>query len=303
MRILLLAALLFSCAQKGKPEPGPGNRVTPEQKVALLELRDDIRKWAPTCSDGIACGQRADGTYDDGDSMLWAGMLCLSGEEEQCEAVKLSVDSDDTLCRNPDCAREKNSSSRDMLLGYLAYLAKTKNIEQGNNVEQTIVANDYKICDDATDNRCDFQHPQYDAGWNLWSQIWRYHGQNPSKDMEKGEQAGELITSLQSIFAPEGYERHLVVTELWIHQEINDWSILFQNAANQLRRFETKNPFYEYVANGPTQYAAHLTLSKCPKFKPYQALDWAWRRAEIEEAWKEAKGWDCIFMINLLTRD
>lgn len=302
--LVLLVFLATGCglAKKGTPEPPPSQKVTPEQRAALLDLQSDIRSWARGCSEGIACGTHADGRVDDGDSMLWAGLLCLSGEQDQCDAVKASIDVDDTLCRNPDCSRDKNSSSRDMLLGFLAYLAKTRDHTNGMRVHDAIVSNDYKICDDATDNRCDFNHPQYDAGWNLWYQIWKKSGFKPSADMEKGSLLGETITSLQSVFAPEGYQLHLVASELWIHQEINDWNILLQNAADQVLNRQPNNPFYEYVANGATSRAASLVLQKCPRIQPAEPLDWAWRRTEIEQAWTRSKGWDCIFMINLLTK-
>ena len=290
---------------KDKPKPKSSNQITEEQKQQLREMRSDVYQWARECSEGIACGTKSNGVAEDGDSMLWAGILCLSGEQSQCTAAKASVGSDGSLHRNPDQDRTENSFSRDMFLGFLAYLAKTGDNVTGDLAYDYIIDNGNKLCTDADNNRCNVFHDQYNAAWNLWYEIRAFHNQPQQNSTERGKNyGGELLVSLQSIFATEGYPRHLVAVELYVHQEVNDWSILFQNAANQLVNFQPNNPFFEYVANGPTRRAAQLALDKCPREQPQPSSnDWAWQRDESEQAWLKAKGWDCIFMANVLLGD
>lgn len=306
--VLLASLTVVSCGSvfdKEKPKPSPNNQITEEQKQQLREMRSDVESWARECSGGIACGTETNGNASDGDSVLWAGLLCLSGDQQQCDAVRLSVGSEGSLHRNPDQDRTENSFSRDMMMGFLAFLARTGDQSTGLLAHDYIIANDHKLCTDARDNRCNFGHPQYNAGWNLWYEIWRHHGYETTSHMNSGKDyGGEFITNIQSIFATEGYPRHLVAVELLIHQEVDDWTVYFQNSAEQLVKFQPENPFFEYVANGPTHRAAAITLQKCPREQPLpKSNDWAWQRDESEQAWLKAKGWDCIFMANMLLGD
>lgn len=300
-------ALTFvaSCGwfEKDNPKPKPDNRVTQEQKDEMIALREQIRTWAHTC-DGIACGIDGEGREQAGDSMLWAGLLCASGEESQCAAVKRSQKTSGELCRYPACDRTKNSFSRDMLVGYLASLTKTRDFINANRFVKYVTENNYKMCTDATDNRCDLTRPQHNAIWATMGKVWRKMGITPTKDMKEADSVGdETIIQLESIFATEGYPRHLVAAELWVRQLSNNWSTQLQSAADQTLAFQPKNPFFIYVAKGATKQAAQEVLEKCPAEKPEpDSNDWAWQRDESEQAWKQAKGWDCIFIINLLAR-
>jgi hypothetical protein len=79
-----------------KPHNPSTNTITADQMSQLTTLSAQIRTWAPTCQGGIAC---LDG--DDGDSMLWAGLLCSTGERAQCDAVQASQTADGRLWRAP----------------------------------------------------------------------------------------------------------------------------------------------------------------------------------------------------------
>jgi hypothetical protein len=67
----------IQCAVQDCPAPhNPAtNTITADPMRQLTALSTQIRTWAPTCQGGIACLNR-----DDGDSMLWAGLLCATGE-------------------------------------------------------------------------------------------------------------------------------------------------------------------------------------------------------------------------------
>jgi hypothetical protein len=300
---IILCFLVVSCGPKDTPTPK--NKITDEQKEQLKEMRSKIESWARECTEGIACGTNTLGDAEDGDSMLWAGLLCLSGEDNQCDAVEASIGLDGSLHRNPDKDRIRNSSSRDMFMGFLAYLLATGNESMGNLVYDYINDNNLKLCNDAADNRCQLSHPNYNSGWSIWYYIWKHHNFKTKSHMEIGkDDGGELILNIQTAFSAEGYPRHLSAVQLLLHQRVNNWSFFKQDAANQLVLFQPNNPFFIYIAQGPTEKVARLVLEKCPTEQPQPASnDWAWQRDESEKAWKKAKGWDCIFMANILLGD
>ena len=135
--LLAITLLLSSCGDKmeclfngcPKENPTPVEKVTQAQIEKLLTLDKLITAWAPTCEGGIACENDSDG-----DSMLWAGLLCSVGINSQCIAVKNSQSSDGQLWRAPSRVNvdKENSFSRDMLLGFLYYLVATKDINAAN---------------------------------------------------------------------------------------------------------------------------------------------------------------------------
>lgn len=316
--IIVAASLLFlgcggqdqiDCVFKGKncrkkaPNPVPERMVTSEQKEALIKLRDSIRTWVIRCEGDIACGENGSLEPDAGDSLLWAGLLCASGEQDQCDAAKASQNSETgQLYRNPGGSREKNDSSRDMLTGFLMYLTVTKDQDAGIKLLEYLRSHDYKLCDNATDNRCDFSPNFSFSLWGTMGKVWQNMGLGPTSEMKKGNNFDETITQIESISAPEGFGLHLIAIQVLIRQMTNSYNSVLQTTANNLLSRQPENPFFEYVAKGPTYRAADLVLKKCPSEHNHVRKQWAWQRAESEQAWLESKGWDCIYLINMLLK-
>ena len=309
MKILLFTIMfLFSCgnevvecAFKGCPSkrnPVPEVGITAEQIVQLKDLEAAIT-WAPKCAAGIACEEDSDG-----DAMLWAGLLCSVGYSEQCTAVKLSQRSDGRLCRSPArCNQETNAFSRDMLLGKLASLTVTKDTESAKSLVSYLKNNGYKLCPLATDNRCDLEPVKSSAIWGTMKRVWQYLGLQPTSEMEFGDISDNKIINLESQFAiSNGYQLHLVAIELYTRQQMGVFTQDLQQAADNILARQPNNPFYEYVARGKTNRAAQLVLDKCPKERPERAVQWSWQRDEKEQAWKQSMGWECLFMIKVLTK-
>ena len=92
---------------------------------------DEQINQAPLCE-----GYVSKKNCDDGDSTLFSGLLCLSGIDAGCDTVKASQDSSGRFWRSPrrigDNLGKPNSFSRDMALGVLAYLIKTKDTDSAN---------------------------------------------------------------------------------------------------------------------------------------------------------------------------
>jgi hypothetical protein len=315
LRILSLFLLLSSCGRldtkdcilKGdnceKRRKGEFVAVSEEQKEELSAMRSQISTWAKKCAGGIACGEKDNGEDDDGDSMLWGGLLCLSGDAQQCSAVFKSQGSDGALFRNPKGTRGVNDSSRDMLLGFLSALVPTKNVSAANQAYSYIKSNNFKLCNNATDNRCSVNPSQHRSLWGAMQKVYSYIGAPISSEMNNADLGDETLTSLQSQFAFEGYGLHLVAVEIFIRNSIGNSSSKLQNAALDVSDREPGNPFFELVARGKTSRAAQLTLEKCPKVLNHTRKQWAWQRTDSEQAWLQSKGWECIFMANLLLQE
>ena len=313
MKRLLLLVLLagcgidrVDCALKGEKcrakRPATSSSVTEEQKEQLKTMRVAALSWALKCEGGIACGETDERVPDAGDSMLWGGLLCASGEKDQCDAVKASQAQDGRLFRNPGGSRGKNDSSRDMLLGYLHYLATTKDTGGADRLLNYITSNDYKLCSNATDNRCNVGPVINAAIWGSMRRVWQFIGLDPSSDMKDSALTDESIVAFQSQFSSEGYELHLVAVELLLRQKTNSYSDKLARAAQNLAERQPNNPYFEYVANGQTEKAARIALEKCPLELKHIRKQWAWQRAESEQAWLLSKGWDCVYIANLLLK-
>src|SRR6478736_9863176 len=67
---------------------------------------------------------------DDGDSIIFNGLLCMVGEEQGCDTVRQSQDADGRFWRSPRRTPgnlgQGKSFSRDQTLGALLYIAKTQ---------------------------------------------------------------------------------------------------------------------------------------------------------------------------------
>jgi hypothetical protein len=78
----------------------------------------------------------------------------------------------------------------------------------------------------------------------------------------------------------------------------------FNDAAQALPLKQRRNPFFEYVANGPTDRMLQLILDRCPSREhdpPHARFQWSWERADDENPPPEQRTmyWDCLTVANL----
>ena len=298
MKLIALASTLFFAAcgnsPRDNPEPVVDLSIKPETAVKLHELRNSTYSWSKTCK-GIACKE---GPTGDGDSLLWAGLLCLSGEQSQCNAASRSQDSDGRLWRSPDRVgvEDVNTSSRDMLSGFLAYLAKTKDTASASALLIYIQNNDQLLCPDSTDTRC----LMLPASYGLMSEIWKSLGLEPSPNMKIAESGAESLLVANAKEAPSGYQMHLQGVNVFIRQYLGKNSNKTLEAAKALSSREPTNPFFLYLVQGRSEAVAAQVLNKCPMSTPGFLNQWSWERSMEQKPWVDSMGWECIFMVNLL---
>ena len=111
MRFLLLALMVTACGSCGSAA-----KTSPSEKM-LADVSARIAKLAPSAP--VCQGTVSKANCDQGDTTLYAGLLCLSGNKIGCETVKHSISENGKVWRSPKAVNNDtpNSSSRDMLLG------------------------------------------------------------------------------------------------------------------------------------------------------------------------------------------
>ncbi len=279
----------------------------------LKEQRENIRAWALSCM-GVAAKENC----DVGDGLLFNGILCLSGELFACAAVKNSQSPDGRVWRAPIRVGYENpdSFSRDMALGALAYIVATGDGVFAQNWLQWIQTHNGRLCLLASDNRCDFTP----GLWDLFGQVWSHIGLTPSPEMSADLFDDSIVQVLQARVAPVGYSLHLVAVDLLIrksffgveknkHYKGNSGVLLHNNkdsfeymAADILAERQPMNPFYLFLRDGPTPQVRALTHALCPTQAPELRKQWFLERDTSEQAWKEAMGWDCVALLNLVLK-
>jgi hypothetical protein len=266
-----------------------------------------------------------DSECDDGDVVLFAGLLCAAGEQIGCETVRLSQSIDGRWYRSPRRAATENlghpnSFSPDMALGMQLYWA-TKNdklaaekwlswldnartcwIGSGPNCVRSPF---YRLCPDDNEQGCTIQPGGTPT---ILYQTVRFLGVDfPTEDMNRFFQQDkdryQEILWLESQVNAEGYSQHLVASKIFLLRKIGINSNLVVAASVALSAKQPKNPFFAYLAEGPTARVRDMLLTLCPANAsevPAEKTQWAWERHDGDEAWKKSMIWDCIFMARLL---
>lgn len=100
-----------------------------------------------------------------------------------------------------------------------------------------------------------------------------------------------------------GYSRHLVGVEVMLFRAVGLEPAEVSASARILATSEPENPFFLYLAEGPTDAVAVQTLRLAPPDSaslPQTRADWAWQRTDQEKAWLRSSLWDFVFMGRLL---
>jgi len=120
---------------------------------------------------------------------------------------------------------------------------------------------------------------------------------NKSRDLQP------MVLVLDAAVNREGYPRHLVGAEVLLARRLGLGSPEVDLAAKVVAGKEPKNPFFQYLHEGGSDDVAKLLLARAPRDAatiPTERSDWAWQRAESDQAWKRANLWDHVFMGRLL---
>lgn len=288
---LILLSFIFSCGKKARSDEAP------RDPSPLESSRRGIELWAEKCQGGVSkkdCG--------DGDSTLWNGLLCASGEDFACQAVVSSQDESGRVWRSPRLKGidPQNTFSRDMGLGTLSFLVKTHDKEFGNKWASYINANK-ALCEREND-RCAVT-PSFLWIFNSVANDVGFTKLSPSTITGfTGDAVDDAWLLAQSFSSPSGYQLHLVGVTLYIRILMGDWNAILEQAAKKLSEREPQNIFFEFLAKGKSQALADKLVKRLPLGPNEKRHQWCWERTDSENACQDSMGWDFIFAINLMTK-
>ncbi|MBM3381216.1 MAG: hypothetical protein FJY29_02130 [Betaproteobacteria bacterium] len=277
-------------------QQGQVSRPEAHEILNIFEMREDIRFWAPRC--GVSASKQ---NCDIGDATLFNGLLCLSGEELSCEAVRRSQGSDGRMWRAEFrvASDAVNSFSRDMAMGVLAYLVATRDVELARRWMSWIEANGQRLCRESSDNRCEFT-PGF---WLLFREVWEYLGLPLNQPMRTAVVSDTLMALLQSQFSPPGFELHLAGVNYLVRRGMKQTGATLDSLALALVSRQPDNPFFAYLHEGATGRVIRQTLQWCPRTAPAMRVEWSFERNQQDNPWERSMGWECIMLTNFLIRD
>lgn len=313
----LLCLSILSAVNSAHASP-----LTAETSAKLASLRTAIRTWAPLCADGVMTNDgrlNPDGTKKNcpmGDTTIFAGLLCLSGEKDRCEDVRKAQDASGRWWRAPGLVGIETggpSFSRDQSKGAIAYLLATHDVDAAGRWSQFISANGNRFCPKGTndDGPCD---PR-EAFWIESQGVYQYLGLPPIKKVGRlNRWFISVYNPFEASMQPHDYPMHLTAASLYIGQELEKRGGDIDHQGNTknahiIANREPHNPFFHYLANGIDEEGANLILDVCPLKAPHPegtSPDWIWQRGyglkvdgDSGIRWTYPSGWDCIFAINL----
>ena len=297
--VLFIVSSQTYCKKVTREDATPNMSAGRSEVAELLVLREKIVGWAVRCGFSVA----KDGCSV-GDAALFNGLMCLSGDELACEAVRRSQGSDGRMWRAElrVASDAVNSFSRDMALGVFAYLIETRDVGLAQRWFSWIQQNDMRLCRESSDNRCTITHPV----WALFRDVWTYLGLTPTEEMAQATNLGidsSFITLVQAQFAPLGFEVHLTAVSLLLKFKMGQRSDTLASLAAALVARQPGNPFFVYLNEGVSFRAVQLTAQWCPKQPPEYKAEWSFERGVGEQPWLRSMGWECVMLINLIEKD
>jgi hypothetical protein len=211
---LIALVLLVACGSDSKNGKSP-------ESTKLETIKTELLTRAHHCVEGYYKGFPCnDKTYlgiksnDFGDSILYANLLCLSGQTETC--IKPRIEDVD---------------SRDMAIGLAAYLLATKDKETAKIFSDYFAKKPKAICFDA----CDKTRTVED--------ILARSGIAGMRRIGSGLIEAELLTEANT--APEGYQLRLVADKVVFYQFAG--IDLTQKIGRTLYRRQTCNPYFRWL--------------------------------------------------------
>jgi hypothetical protein len=300
--------------------------------VAMMDLllekgnapycEDPVRRiWFPSKMDSL-------GNCDDGDATLFNGLLCSAGIPIACDAVKYSQDtSSGEWLRSPRIMSERylrpsNSFSPDMALGLQIYSVYVGNdfirasfhhwlqwIEDNRpcigGSEPNCIRGLPRFCRDDNEKGCTIRPGDTIS----LKQTTHYLNIEPPPVLSftfkgvGGRFIQDELLLLDAKVNQLGYSLHLVGVNIWLARLEGYDSETLHRAAEKLYSRQPQNPFFEYLAKGSSDQLKYRVLNLCPTSQaqiPLNRSQWAWERADSEQAWKQSMLWDCVFIVRLL---
>ncbi len=288
------------------------------QHASAQDLESAVSFWrqdvARTCE-----GHPSKENCDDGDSVLFNGLLCFMGEEAGCQAVRASQDANGQFWRsprrNPGNLGEAHDFSRDQSMGVLAYLIKTRDVDAAERwrlfIESTRSCShktsrfipcqlwNYRVCY-GDDDRCILRP----ATWAMIKRTWEYLGLSTTHEMRRHDTMDVSDLELAAVDHQEpGYQLHLKAVQSLLRYTMRSSVSRTREIVSDLYGQDRDNLFFQYLDQGASPELTQRLLDVCPKMGDdlsFRRFQWSWERASAGQPWLESMGWDCIFMAGLL---
>lgn len=320
---------------KPKPVPVPVEKISfsfaklsPEKAQTLGDKAQGWAQFGATCPSGYPAKPSTDQPCDDGDSVIFNGLLCYSGNEVACKAVGESQTSDGRWWRSPRRAAGEGrvsaaSFSRDQLIGVIFYLMTLYKTEPEQAQKKAtawhnwIKANGDSLCTDAP-TTCRVAP----ANWTLLARLFDFMKLPLDNNLQNylGTESNKIVLTVIQLFTEPGFQLHnyaataLAFAEMGFAETMVPWL----KAVKKVKGMED-NPFIELTGklvcagtcNSKTTLdswsldaIADKVLSQCPDVATTASnrSQWGWERKNSEKAWENSMGWDCVFMANYLAR-
>ncbi len=310
---------------------GPIDQRTAQDKLEFF-LRDAVDNHQAEAN-GIRypSGHLEDGTIEDGDMAIFGGLLCRSGAEEGCSLIRRAFTDDGRFWRSPRRKNEADtkdhaSFSGDQLKGILHYFITLSDHEtlesRRERLEKFLVylrskptqVPDRTVPLESGYSSCPNYWPNFTcllsgSDWFALKLLAKKYGLEAvlppdlaSLEARYGFNYDVLIW--EALMTNSGYRLHLVANAAWIFRSLGETDSRIQRTFQILAARQPSNPFFLYLLLGPDKLIQRTTDSKCvlPSSRK-QFSDWAWQRAEGDQAWQRSMVWDCTFIYGLLVRD
>ena len=281
-QVFLCAVLLTSCGFSDPRTP----TLSEDSKLHILLKAQQTANWTPWCVDFPSKDN-----CNDGDAVAHSiGYLAAVGFKPSIDALSRSV-KDGQLHRSPTHQTQRNTASRDQLLGFLA--GQLSGETRWLDVKRYIKTHGV-ICKDDTDGRCHITP----VVWASISHVHRFLGYDRDATMLFNELVYPKTLLAQSVGVPTGYQLNLVVNAAWIaYKTGNETRSTYLAAKNAYLR-QPMNPWFCIVVKGPDEECAQLALSSWPD-EPKHKTQWSIERDTAEYAVSESVGWEFLFLAGL----
>lgn len=292
----ILPILLLSCGRSDSPDIPPSLSLQVSKRVANTEnwaARDPLLNDVPT-------KLRADGSADNGDGLLWAGILCSADQAKfasSCQYVADSQGSDGRMWRSPTRVdkEDKNTFSRDMAMGLLLAVQATGDVVMLQRWVDYVTENEL-ACPVADDNRCQMTT-------NIWSLA-----KIAAPEVDLGGHI--LLTPKQLLIvlygaastSDGGFPLHLIAQQLILLKRAGEGNaLIWRKTAELLHDREPSNALFAYLA-GKSERASVLIMEQLPTDRPIGASQWSFERVGTQQAWKHSMGWEYIWLHALMSK-
>lgn len=118
-----------------------------------------------------------------------------------------------------------------------------------------------------------------------------------------------LWNDIEMKFIEKGYPLHLKASTVVFHRVLGFYKdssagrSTIRRMVKGIQKKDPQNPLFEFLNFGATDDVTNKVIARCSTERPPYDRgqgDWQWQRDTSEQKWREANGWDCIYMINLL---